>query len=61
MKNTKNKSTSSNDPLQRVLGMGNLDLTYTLNLSEDDVKKYKIDISKIETLDDIGFLEDAKN
>ena len=55
MKNTKNKSTSSNDPLQRVLGMGNLDLTYTLNLSEDDVKKYKIDISKIETLDDIGF------
>ena len=40
MKNTKNKSTSSNDPLQRVLGMGNLDLTYTLNLSEDDVKKY---------------------
>lgn len=61
MKNTKNKSTFSNEPLQRVLGMGNIDLTYTLNLSEDDVKKYKIDISKIETLDDIGFLEDAKN
>ena len=64
MKSTKNKSGSSSassEPVYRVLGMGNIDLTYTLNLSEEDVAKYKIDLDKVNSLEDIGFLEDAKN
>ena len=64
MKSTKNKSGSSSassKPVYRVLGMGNIDLTYTLNLSEEDVAKYKIDLDKVNSLEDIGFLEDAKN
>ena len=42
--NSKNKSKSTTEgSIIRILSMGNVDLTYTLSLSQEDITKYKID------------------
>ena len=46
--NSKNKSKSTTEgSIIRILSMGNVDLTYTLSLSQEDITKYKIDFEHL--------------
>ena len=59
--NSKNKSTATIEgTIIRILAMGNVDLTYTLSLSQEDITKYKINFNKISKIEDLSFLYDAK-
>ena len=60
--NSKNKSTATTEgAIIRILAMGNVDLTYTLTLSQEDITKYKINFNKISKIEDLSFLYDAKD
>lgn len=60
--NSKNKSTTTSEgTIIKILAMGNVDLTYTLSLSQEDIKKYKIDFDNLTKIDDLSFLNEAKS
>ena len=59
--NSKNKSKSTTEgSIIRILSMGNVDLTYTLSLSQEDITKYKIDFEHLSKIKDLSFLYNAK-
>ena len=59
--NSKNKSKSTTEgSIIRILSMGNVDLTYTLSLSQEDITKYKIDFEHLSKIEDLSFLYNAK-
>ena len=51
--NSKNKSKSTTEgSIIRILSMGNVDLTYTLSLCQEDSTKYKVDFEHLSKIED---------